>query len=256
MKKLLLVLAAAACPLMFTVQAMAHYGMIIPSDQIITKGDSKTVHLDVRFWHPMEGIPMPLVKPEHFDVYEHGKKTNLLGTMKSSTDKNVQTWKVDYKIKGPGLYYFAMTPKPYWEPAEDKFIIHYTKVAVTAFMDDEGWDQPLGLKTEIVPLAKPFAEYTGNVFQGQVLLDGKPAPGTEVEVEYYNQDGSYEAPNEYLITQTIKADSNGVFTYAVPRAGWWGFAALNASKTPIKHDGVDKDVELGAIMWVNFVDMK
>ena len=30
-----------------------------------------------------------------------------------------------------------------------------------------------------------------------------------------------------MVTQTIKADPNGIFTYAAPKAGWWGFAALN-----------------------------
>ena len=44
-------------------------------------------------------------------------------------------------------------PQPYWEPAEDAFIIHYTKTVVTAFGDDGGWDEEIGLKTEIVPLA-------------------------------------------------------------------------------------------------------
>ena len=251
-----MILAGAVCSLLLSGQAMAHYGMIIPSDQTITKGDSKTINLDLRFWHPMEGIPMALEKPEHFDVYANGKKTDLLGTLQSKMDKNKQTWGADYKIKRPGLYVFAMTPKPYWEPAEDKFIIHYTKVAVAAFQDDEGWDKPVGLKTEIVPLSKPFAEYTGNIFQGTVLLNGKPVPNSDVEVEYYNQQGSSEAPDDFYVTQTIKTDANGVFSYAVPKAGWWGFAALNDSDTPIKYEGQDKDVELGAILWVKFVDMK
>jgi len=255
-KKILMFLAGATCSLLLSGQAMAHYGMIIPSDQTITKGDDKTITLDLRFWHPMEGIPMNLEKPEHFDVYANGKKTDLLGTLQSKMNKNKQTWVTDYKIKRPGLYVFAMTPKPYWEPAEDKFIIHYTKVAVAAFQDDEGWDKPVGLKTEIVPLSKPFAEYTGNIFQGTVLLNGKPAPNTDVEIEYYNQQGSYEAPDDFYVTQTIKTDANGVFSYAVPWAGWWGFAALNDSDTSIKYDGQDKDVELGAIYWVKFVDMK
>jgi hypothetical protein len=33
-----------------------------------------------------------------------------------------------------------------------------------------------------------------------------------------------------MITQVVKADANGVFTYGVPFAGWWGFAALNTAK--------------------------
>jgi len=56
---------------------------------------------------------------------------------------------------------------------------------VTAFGDDEGWDREVGLKTEIVPLSKPYGLYAGNVFQGMVKLDGKPVPFCEAEVEYY-----------------------------------------------------------------------
>jgi len=161
-------------------------------------------------------------------------------------------WTTEYNIKRPGVYMFYMAPKAYWEPAEDCFIIHYTKTVVTAFGDDEGWDSEIGLKTEIVPLAKPFGLYAGNLFQGIVKLDGKPVPYAEVEVEYYNANGQAQAPTDYMVTQTIKADGNGVFSYAAPVAGWWGFAALNTADYQIKQDGQDKDVEMGAVIWVNF----
>ncbi len=242
--------------LVVTNLSLAHYGMIIPSDQMITQGDKRKISLDLRFWHPMEGIPMDLAKPARFSVLVGGKSIDLLPTLQSKIINTNQTWSADYTIKRPGLYVFSMEPQPYWEPAEDKFIIHYTKVVVTAFGNDQGWDRPIGLKTEIVPLAKPYGLYTGNVFQGMVQLGGKPVPNSEVEVEFYNEDGTYKAPNNYMITQTIKTDVNGIFTYSAPRAGWWGFAALNPSDTPIKHDGVDKEVELGAVLWVQFLDMK
>jgi len=147
-----------------------------------------------------------------------------------------------------------MEPEPYWEPAEDIFIIHYSKAVVAAFGDDEGWGKEIGLKTEIVPLAKPFGLYTGNVFQGIVKIDGVPRPYAEVEVAHYNKDGKSHAPTEYMITQTVKADQNGVFTYAVPTAGWWGFAALSQADFKLKHNGEDKDVEIGAVIWVEFHD--
>ena len=59
-----------------------------------------------------------------------------------------------------------------------------------------------------------------------------------------------------MVTQTIKADGNGVFTYAPPASGWWGFAALNTADYTIEHDGEDKDVEMGAVIWVYFHDWK
>ncbi len=236
--------------------ASAHFGMVIPSDSMVMQGDNQTLDLTLSFSHPMELIGMELVKPQVFGVIGNDKKQDLLGDLKETKVMGHMAWQVDYIIRRPGGYAFYMEPKPYWEPAEDCFIIHYTKTVVTAFGDDEGWDEEIGLKTEIVPLAKPFGLYSGNVFQGVVKLNGKPVPYAEVEVEYYNVDGKSEAPTEYMICQTIKADQNGVFTYAAPKAGWWGFAALNSADYKLEHNGEKKDVELGAVLWVKFHDWK
>ena len=241
---------AAAIP------AAAHFGMVIPSDQMVMQGENTNINVDLMFWHPFEGLGMELVKPAKLAVVINGQETDLLGSLKSTKTKGHQTWTTSYKVKRPGVYMFYMEPQPYWEPAEDCYIVHYTKAVVTAFGDDEGWDKEIGLKTEIVPLSKPYGLYTGNAFQGIVKLDGKPVPYADVEIEYYNKDGKYSAPTDYMVTQTVKADSNGVFTYAAPKAGWWGFAALNTSDTKKKHQGEEKDIELGAVLWVKFHDMK
>jgi len=237
-------------------QVFAHFGMVIPSDSMVMQEDTKNVRVTLSFSHPFEMVGMELEKPNGFDVIFDGEKTALLGTLKKTQVMGHTAWETDYPVKRPGVYIFSMEPVPYWEPAEDCFIVHYTKTVISAFGDDEGWDAEAGLKTEIVPLSKPFGLYAGNVFQGIVKLDGKPVPFAEVEIEYYNQDKKVEAPTEYMITQAIKADQNGVFTYAVPSAGWWGFSALNTADFKLKHEGEDKDVELGAVIWVLFHEWK
>ena len=248
-------LAGILCLVLILVNsASAHFGMLIPSDTMVMQGESKTVRLTLSFSHPFEGLGMEMVKPRTFAVLANGKKVDLLSALKQTRIMQHTAWAADYVIKRPGVYVFYMEPQPYWEPAEDSFIIHYTKTVVTAFGDDEGWDTEVGLATEIVPLSKPFGLYAANVFQGIVKLNGRPVPYARVEVEYYNRNNKYTAPTDYMIAQTIKADSNGVFTYAVPVAGWWGFAALNPAATKLKHDGQEKDVELGAVIWVKFHD--
>lgn len=239
-----------------TPSAFAHFGMVIPSDSMVMQKDDRTVNLTLSFSHPFEKNGMEMVKPKAFGVVANGDKSDLLKKLKKTSFLGHTAWNINYKIKRPGIYMFYVEPIPYWEPAEDCFIIHYTKTVVAAFGDDEGWDEEIGLKTEIVPLTKPFGLYTGNVFQGIVKLDGKPVPFAKVEVEYNNYDGKAEAPTDYMITQGIKADKNGVFTYGVPKAGWWGFAALNEADYKLKQDGKDKDVELGAVIWVKFHDWK
>ena len=243
---------AFAVVLFFCGVSFAHFGMVIPSDNMVMQEDNRKISLDLSFSHPFEIIGMELVKPQDFFVINDGTKQSLLSVLQETKVMDHLAWKLKYQVKRPGAYIFLMEPKPYWEPSEDCFIIHYTKTVVAAFGDDEGWDSELGLKTEIVPLSKPFALYTGNVFQGIVKLDGRSVPYAEVEVEYYNKDKKMTAPTDYMITQTIKADQNGVFTYAAPVAGWWGFAALNTSDEKLVHNGEEKDIELGAVLWVKF----
>ena len=56
-----------------------------------------------------------------------------------------------------------------------------------------------------------------------------------------------------MVTQVVRADADGVFTYGIPFAGWWGFAALNTSDKKMSYKGKQKDVELGAVVWMEFV---
>ncbi len=240
---------------MSTLSAQAHFGMLIPNQSTVMQPDRK-VALELSFSHPFEGRGMEMAKPKAFGVMLDGKKSDLLGSLKPAKIMGHTAWSSQYVFNRPGLAIFYMEPQPYWEPAEDCFIVHYTKTIVAAFGEEDGWDQPIGLKTEIVPLTRPFGNYAGNVFQGQVLLDGKPVPQAMVEVEYYNRDGKYKAPSDYLITQAVKADQNGVFTFACPLAGWWGFAALNEADYSLKQQGQDKSVELGAVLWIQLHDFE
>lgn len=252
MKKALVFGLALILGMIFCGSAAAHFGMVIPSDSMVMMEDDRTVRLQVSFSHPFEMIGMDMEKPKNFGVVTGGGRQNLLGSLQKSRVMDRSAWKADYRIKRPGAYLFYLEPAPYWEPAEDVYIVHYTKTVVAAFGEDESWDGEVGLPTEIVPLSKPFGLYAGNMFQGVVKLDGKPVPYAEVEVEYYNEDGRAKAPTEYMITQTIKADENGVFTYAAPKPGWWGFAALNEADFTIAYEGEQKKVEIGAVIWVKF----
>lgn len=234
--------------------AVAHYGMIIPSDPMISQEDGRNVGLTMSFSHPFELDGMMLDTPLAFSVTHEGTTTDLLNDLADATVMDDQGYTLDYALDRPGTYIFAMEPQPYWEPAEDAFIIHYTKTYVTAYGDDEGWDTELGLATEIVPLSKPFGLWEHNVFQGIVKLNGEAVPYAEVEVEFFNEGADATVPDELMITQTVKADENGVFTYAPPSDGWWGFAALNTADYTLTEEssGEEKAVELGAVIWVHF----
>lgn len=256
--------AALAATLMAT-PAWAHFQMIIPSDDMVEQGEDRTVSLDLRFWHPLEGVGMHMTEPAAFGVVNRGRKTDLTGALKPVQLKGgtggkdnrpgmFSAYTASHRI-GRGDSIFYVEPKPYWEPAEDVFIIHYTKVVVNGLGVEVGWDEPVGLPTEIIPLTRPYGLWSGNVFTGQVLLKGKPVPGAEVEVEYFDPKGKVKVPAGPMVTQVVKADRNGVFTYAMPKEGWWGFAALSTADEPMKHEGANKDVEIGAVIWVKTHDI-
>jgi len=231
-------------------QALAHFGMVLPEQHIISQ-EKKNTDLTLSFSHPFENIGMDLERPQKFNVIVAGKTTDLLPNLQPTTFMDHKAWKINYSFKRPGIYQFVMEPTPYWEPAEDLSIIHYTKVIIPAYGDDEGWDQPAGLPTEIIPMLRPFGNFAGNSFTGLVLLNGKPVPGAEVEVERYNRDNLLKAPSDYHITQLVKADGNGVFSFTCPTSGWWGFAALNEADYKLKDpEGNDKEVEIGAVLWL------
>lgn len=252
MKKMTPALPALVLLLCLAGPAAAHFGMLIPSDSMVMPGEKTTVSVTLSFSHPMEMIGMDLAKPRAFGVLSPGGMQHLRGSLAEATVLGRRGWISQYRITRPGAYVFFMEPEPYWESAEDSFIVHYTKTVVGALGADRGWDAELGLKTEIVPLSRPFGLYAGNVFQGIVKVNGKPVPFAEVEVEHYNLGRKVTPPSDYMITQRLKADQNGVFTYAVPHAGWWGFAALSTAEDTLPHEGQAKPVEIGAVIWIRF----
>lgn len=247
----LFVLAACA-------PADAHFLVLLPSRDVVSPGDSRTLDLRLLFTHPMQQGPvMELARPRRFGVLTHGKQRDLLAELQPLPIDGHTTYSSRFRLDRPGDHVFFCEPAPYWEPAERKMIVHYTKVVVDYLHAEDAWDTLVGLPVEIEPLVRPYGLWAGNSFRGIVRHQGKPVPFARVEVEYYNEGGRIAPPNDAFITQTIKADGQGVFSYTMPRAGWWGFAALVDGPEKMKSpDGRDADVELGGLMWVKTVEMR
>ncbi|MDJ0857317.1 MAG: DUF4198 domain-containing protein, partial [Desulfobacterales bacterium] len=119
-------------------RVQAHFGMVIPSDSMVMAEDARQVELQLSFSHPMEMVGMPLAKPAAFTVWANGQPQDLLPKLEAAKIMDHPAWRATYAVQRPGVFVFVMEPQPYWEPAEDAFIIHYTKTVVTAFGDDEG----------------------------------------------------------------------------------------------------------------------
>ena len=251
-------LSATAATLMMVGSAQAHFQLLYTPNIMLEKPGE--VALKLVFGHPMEnGHVMDMGQPEAFGVYFKGKKTDLLPTLKpiawKGAHNEAKAFETSYKVKRNGDYVFALTPAPYYEGSEDIYIQQITKSYVNKGGMPTGWEEPLGLPTEIVPLNKPYQTFVGGTFTGQVLSEGKPAAGIECEIEYINPDIDMDAnafskdapgpiPSSAIVAFT---DANGVFTFGIPRAGKWGFACMGAG--PVKeHEG--KELSQDAVLWI------
>lgn len=260
-------LVTALFVLMAATPAMAHFQMVYTPEAALEKG--ATLDLKLVFTHPFEaGHTMDMGTPQEFYVINKGRKKDLKSALKPITWQSLtnsgKAYEAEYKVRSMGDYVFVLVPEPYYEGEEEIYIQQITKVVINNAGLPTDWDSPVGLPTEIKPLDKPYALWTGNVFRGVVLSDGKPVPGAEIEVEYMNhppvegknefqKEGMAEAPQDAYVTMGIVADDNGEFVYGIPKAGWWGFCALGSGP---QKEYKGKELSQDAVIWVHAKDMK
>ncbi len=269
MKKRIAVLVSLIS-LILSAQAFAHFQLIYTPDAALENGGK--IPLALVFTHPFDaGHTMDMGTPEQFFVLQTRgenpvKKMDLLDTLVpvswQSLTNSGKAFKTDYTARG-GDHIFCLVPDPYFEAEEDSYIQQMTKMIINVGGIPGAWMEPAGLPAEIVPLSKPYDRWTGNVFQGKVLYNGQPVPGAEIEIEYLNHEPlidrnafarkpAVKAPQSSFELQTIFADDNGIFTFGIPKAGWWGFAALGLDEDAT-HKG--KPCSKDAVIWIKAVDM-
>jgi len=260
------VLTSIAASTLLATSAMAHFQMVYTPNTALEKG--KTIEFKHIFTHPFaDEHTMDMVGVEEFFVINKKKKVDLKNTLKPISFKGShnsgKAYESKYKARGMGDHVFVMTPTPYFEASEDAYIQQITKSMVNVAGAATNWDTELGLKAEIVPLTKPYAIWEHGSFTGIVKSNGKVVPNAEIEVEYLNRDvdmknnkmGSsrVEAPQDAFITMTIKANKDGEFTFAIPKAGFWGFCALGAGSDK-EYKG--KELSQDAVIWIEAKAMK
>jgi cobalt/nickel transport protein len=151
------VAAVAAISLLLTAGcAFAHFGVITPSDDIVTQEDAKKLALEVKFIHPMEGPYMEMEKPKQFGVMVGGEKTDLLASLAAKKGKSPEQTESFHLLAGRlsdqktrGLY---LLPRAGPVLGTGRGCLYHPlhQGLRNALGLEEGWDQPVGLETEIV----------------------------------------------------------------------------------------------------------
>jgi cobalt/nickel transport protein len=271
-KSLLLAGALLAC--IASGAADAHFQLLYTPESALK--EAAAIPLALVFSHPFEsGFTMNMGKPEAFYVVSQRgdaerKTTDLMQYLEPIQWAGMDSKGAAYLAHPPrsatrslGDYTFVLRPAPYYEASEDKYIQQITKTMVNIGGLPGAWDEPLGLPVEIVPLDKPYANWVGGIFRAVVTSGGKPVPHAEVEVEYLNhepqieahrfaEEGRVTAPQDAFTTLSIRADAAGQVIIGLPKAGWWGIAALNIDDNQ-KFNG--KELSLDAVLWVKATDM-
>ncbi|WP_245615486.1 DUF4198 domain-containing protein [Afifella pfennigii] len=256
--------AAAFAALVAASPAQAHFQLLYtPQVNLAKPGE---VPLKMVFWHPMEnGHVMDMGEPEAFFLVFKGERQDLSEALTPITFKGAQNeakaYSASVPVKRNGDYILALVPAPYYEESEDIFIQQLTKSYLNKGGIPTGWSEPVGLATEIVPLNKPTNLIAGSSFSGVLLSEGEPVPGAEIEVEYMAAEPDMEADTAGAATVSpmpggaivAVTDANGVFTFGIPKAGFWGFAALGSGPMN-EHEG--KELSQDAVIWVRAHDLK
>lgn len=218
--------------------ALAHFPILVPLTPWGTHG--KALELVYSFGHPFEVEAAPAARPVRFEVFPPGKPAvDLLASVGGAAGETKLEWRATFTPTDRGDHVVALTG-PALEHGGKK-LQDFVKVVVHVPAIQGGWDRVVGDPLEVVPLTRPYGLAVGAPFRAEVLADGQPLAGAEVEVELRNEEAPAPLPDEPWITGVEKTDRSGAFCANLDRAGWWIVSA--SRETP---RGVER-----ASLWVH-----
>lgn len=255
--------------------ASAQYTLLVPDQPTVetaipAKKSPTQMDVLVAFVEPQEhsGIDMDrpqmfavirrsLAMPENENTQEQAAvpmatREDLLGNLEEIKYLKHQAWAANVPLSIPGLYQLITESRPWWNAKDNNFIQQFVKTTVPVFGEGLGWDEPAGLKFEILPLTRPFGNVAPAHFRGKVVLSGNPLPDTYVKITRHNTE-ERPFPSPWHESQLVKTDGQGLFSFVCPLPGWWGFMAVTQGDPLKGPDGQIKPLEMGSIIWM-YVD--
>ena len=255
------------------------FGLLLPDRNSVDDPGQKTLKLTLGAVDPFFGRGIPLERPQSFSVlHRNGEEINRsehLSVLEETTAYGTKAWTTEVALPTPGAYHFIMQSKAIWQPEENRFTQYTVKVQVPAHGSSTGWDMASGTGLEITPLSRPFGMCAGMSFTGQVMRDGKPVAGALLEAARLDPSAKIDAPplpedgkdargknrskppvplSSFQPVQELKADSQGIFTFACPTPGWWVFAS-DVESDPLKDpEGNLKPLRCKAEFWLYLDD--
>ncbi len=252
---------AMAASLLLAGLAAAHFHTYWPQAQGCSGKLGEKVKWQYFWGHPFEMIIYDAYAPEFFIKTPQGKKEGVIIKEISLKDqesgKDRRAFELEYQPPGPGDYYLCLEGEPFFVPEEETFWQDSVK-QVWHVMAEKGWDKPVGLEVEVVPLTRPYGWPAGSVFQAQALFKGKPLKGATVEIQKFNgffvpkdklPKDRFGEENTPIIIRVTKTDSQGYLGCTLDSPGWWVIAVSHqhGKKT---QEGKSYPIEKRGYIWV------
>lgn len=200
--------------------------------------------------------------PRIFTIYrfdkdaEHperpARREDRLGDIEEIRYLNQKAWGANVGLDRPGLYQFVIETQPWWSQSEAGYERHIVKTMVPVYGEDWGWNLPLGLSHEIVPLVRPFGLFSPALFAAKVLVNGKPEANAQIKVFRINTEKS-SVPTPWHEEMSLRALPDGTFSIVLNRPGWWCCMATRQG-APLKGpDGQPSPLRESTLFWL-YVD--
>lgn len=166
--------------------------------------------------------------------------------------KNGNVFNIKYRSRRIGDTWIVAHVPMTWSTHDSTFTETTVRTVIHQGLS-RGWETPLGLPLEIVPLNQPYGLLPGDSFRFEVLHDGEPLTGAKIYAEKYHTPPLKKPyPSEVLLTRTSRTDRNGIANIELHSSGWWVLFVVQ-ELDEIKQDGQSGVATLQDAVWV-YVD--
>ena len=256
-----LVLVALTMGLSSALPAQAHFQVYWPQTAGCYAKPAETITWRYFWGHPFEMLISDALPPKFFIFTPQKQKENQTAkeiTLKDPVSgQDRRAYELEYQPPGPGVYYLCLESPPYFILEDEVFWQDYVKEPLHV-LTPKGWDQPVGLPVEIIPLTRPYGWPAGSVFKGQAVVKNLALTRATVEIEKFSgvfvprdrfPKDRLGAENGPLLTRVTKTDHMGYFVCTLDSPGWW-IISVSAPGGKKVHERKTYPVEMRGCLWV------
>lgn len=177
------------------------------------------------------------------------ERRDLLGDIEEIRYLDKKAWGINLALSRPGANHLTLETKPWWDEENKLYRQYQVKSPILTGDVDTGWDIPLGLELEILPLTRPFGLSAPCLFSAAVYQDSKPVPGILVRAGHINEE-RLAAPTPWHESLTVRTNANGEFSVIFNRPGWW-YCEASQEREPLKSpEGEFSPLLFATVFWV------